>query len=533
MGTDPDEDDPWAFLPTTRPEPIAGGTRRRSGVPDPFATDPEVGAAPEPARVVQDSPTLPESPTRRDQPKQAEPQELGPQPKAPEQASAPDPQAEELSEAVRPTLDHPNKALRSRARPLALALAATSLAGLLTEVVGNSQLITLAGANSLLVLYPLSGLGLLAVALVQFRDLDARARLAMLRNVNLGFAALLGVALLAIAADVGRAAAIALVWLCADQLTFLLPLLIWAAAGDEFNVAEGRRIFGWMIAWTYFGQFLGLAIATVTPPLFDRVGLQLYWLLALDPIICLALGLWLPRALAHAATSAGLREREGMRSALRGAWEFIWGIPAWRALFGASLFALVAGMCVHLTYTMGVGLVLGADAARLQVLFASMNLLALGVAWVISRRGAERLLERLGIPGSLMILPVATVVAAASLAVGSWQESLALLIAGVTIWRIPRMSIDESARRAALTLVPDQRRARVSFLVTLGPIGLGLVISGAVAGLGVALGQFWVGPVIAGFIALAALPFSIATIRRWDDSLLSWRVRRRKVMRHF
>ena len=32
-----------------------------------------------------------------------------------------------------------------------------------------------------------------------------------------------------------------LAWLLADQLNFLLPLLIWSLAGDEFNVAEGRK----------------------------------------------------------------------------------------------------------------------------------------------------------------------------------------------------------------------------------------------------------------------------------------------------
>jgi hypothetical protein len=193
---------------------------------------------------------------------------------------------------------------------------------------------------------------------------------------------------------------------------------------------------------------------------------------------------------------------------------------------------LVAGMSVHLTYTMGVGIVVGDDAGKLQVLFASMNLLALLICWIIARWASEPLLERLGIPGSLLVLPIATIVAGLLLAGGAQGASLALMIAGITVWRIPRLSIDESARRAALTLVPDQRRARVSVLVGLGPLGFGLVASGAVAAIGVATGRFWISSLLAALIAAAALPAGIRCRRRWDDSLLNWRMRRRKVMRH-
>jgi hypothetical protein len=221
-----------------------------------------------------------------------------------------------------------------------------------------------------------------------------------------------------------------------------------------------------------------------------------------------------------------------MGAALRGAVDFVWQIPAWRAFLWASVLSLVAGMSVHLTYTMGVGIVVGDDAGKLQVLFASMNLLALLLCWIIARWASEPILERLGIPGTLLVLPIATVLAGVLLAFGTQAASLALMIAGITVWRVPRLSIDESARRAALTLVPDQRRARVSFLVGLGPMGIGLVASGAVAGIGVATGKFWISSLVAAAIAAAALPAAILCHRRWDDSLLSWRMRRRKVMRH-
>ena len=97
--------------------------------------------------------------------------------------------------------DPPAPQVRARARgeikataagPIAASLArladgagagAGPLAGFLTEMVGASQMITLAGPGVLVVMYPLGGLGLVVLALLQFRFVDQQARLPMLRAV--------------------------------------------------------------------------------------------------------------------------------------------------------------------------------------------------------------------------------------------------------------------------------------------------------------------------------------------------------------
>ena len=121
-----------------------------------------------------------------------------------------------------------------------------------------------------------------------------------------------------------------------------------------------------------------------------------------------------------------------------------------------------------------------------------------------------------------------TVLAGALLAFGIGFRSIPLLALGLGAWFIPRWSVDENARRAALALVPDERRTRVSFIVDLVPISVGLLIAGPLAALGLLAGQLWVIPALGALITIFAIPLALRVRRGWEDSLLNWRLRRRK-----
>ena len=114
------------------------------------------------------------------------------------------------------------------------------------------------------------------------------------------------------------------------------------------------------------------------------------------------------------------------------------------------------------------------------------------------------------------------------LALGAVLESLVIFAIAITLWRIPRWSVDENARRAALALVPDERRTRVSFLVDLLPVAIGLLLSAPLAFIAVVTGLSWITGIIVAVLAAVAIPLSIRVLRGWEDSLLNWRLRRRK-----
>ncbi len=418
--------------------------------------------------------------------------------------------------------------LRRRALPIAVSLAAISVIGLLTEVVASSQMLTLLGPRILLVMFPLGGLGLLLIALAQSRYVDHQARLPMLRAVSLGYAVAFAVAVALIAGSVWPALAVCLVWLLADQLNFLMPLLLWSLAGDEFNVAEGRKIFGWIITWTYAGQILGLIVATFSPPVFSRLDIPLTALLVINPIVCLALALWLPRAMRGSAAARGSEADQTTVQAVRTATDFVWGIPVWRSLLIGSLFTFMSGMTIYLTYSALAERLIPDDAYALQMYLGGVGLAAFAICWVLQATVAERLQERLGIPGILLILPITSVLGGAVLLVATGMSSLALAAVGAALWLIPRWSIDENARRGALSLVPDERRARVSFVVDLIPMVVGLIASAPLALVAILTDQYWIAFAVAIVLALAAIPFLVKVRRGWDDSMLNWRLRRRK-----
>ena len=155
--------------------------------------------------------------------------------------------------------------LKRRAWPMALTVALIAVAGFLTDAVAASQVISIAGPKALIITYPLGGIGLVIAGLLQFKFVDAAERLKVLRIVTLTYALVFIVALVFLQASLVPIVAVVIMWLLADQLNYLVPLLVWSLAGDEFNVAEGRKIFGWIVAWTYGGQVLGMLIAATSP----------------------------------------------------------------------------------------------------------------------------------------------------------------------------------------------------------------------------------------------------------------------------
>lgn len=418
--------------------------------------------------------------------------------------------------------------LKTRAWPIALSLALVSVAGFLTEVVATSHLLSVSGPGALAVVFPLGGLCLVLLGALQFRFIDQKGRLPLLRAVTTGYAAVYAVALVLILASVLESVSTGAVILMGDQLNFLVPLLVWSLAGDEFNVAEGRKIFGWIVSWTYAGQIVGLVLSVVTPGLLSALDLETIWILALAPVAVTFVGLWLPQVLKDSAASSGLHREESAREAVKSAWDFIQGVPVWKAFVVSSVLAFIAGMTAFLSYLGGAERLLGSDPGSLQIHLGSVMLVSFVACLVLQKFAAEKLQDRIGIPGVLLVLPLATVAAGATIAVGIAVDSLLTVLVGVSLWLVPRWSLDENARRGALALVPDERRARVSFLVDLGPVAVGLLLSAPLVAIASAVDLEWAAPAAAAVIAVVAVPWSLRVRRDWDDSLLNWRLRRRK-----
>jgi hypothetical protein len=396
----------------------------------------------------------------------------------PEPAQESVPPSRERGE-LRATVAGPS--LKKRALPTAAALGAMSFTAFLTQITAASQLVTAAGPGWLLGFYALGGVGLLLMGAIQFGFIDQQARLPMIRAVMIGYGLLFGVAVMLSLASPWLLLGVGLLWLLAEQTNYLVPLLVWTLAGDEFNVAEGRKIFA--------------------------------------------------KSLKGTSAAHGLARGESYRESIASAREFVTGVPVWRHLLMGSLFTFIAGMTLFVMYLGGVREIVGDDPATVQRVFGLVGLVACLAGWAFSVLGVGKLLEKWGIPGTLLILPVVTVVGAVLVLFGIASNVLLLVAIGMGIWLAQRWSVDRVARRASLALVPNERRARMYFLLELVPVGVGLIVGAGTAAIGVWVGVSW--PILVAIIivALAAVHQGILVRRGWEESLLNWRLRRRKTNR--
>lgn len=425
----------------------------------------------------------------------------------------------------------PNRRVRWE-RALSWTMAVLGFSGMLADAVAASQLLADNGPNSLAIVWAIGGATLLATAAFQSSRIDRHARLTVLKVLFSAVAVLFVAALVLFATDVTTVVPAGLSWLLADQLNFLLPLLVWALAGDIFSAGDGVTVFPRISRWFLGGQIAGLAVAAASPLAFDAADLDLAWLLVLAVVLCGVVARIVPRRLADASASAGHQRNESVRSAIRNTVELVRDLPAFHWLWRMSLAAMVAGAMVEFLFFREASLHL-ADAGDLQMFYAGISLVGFLLCWVIQSTVTTSLLNRRGIPAVLGIVPIATLVGAlvmfvAVTFVDAAAASSVLAAIGILAWRLPRWSVDSSARQAALATVPDERRARVSFLTELVPWSIGLVLVAVPIVIAEAFDAPWVVAVIAALLGLVGTMLSRRIITTWEDTQLSYKLKRRK-----
>jgi hypothetical protein len=423
--------------------------------------------------------------------------------------------------------------LRGRARPLSWAIAAVFVIGYINEIVAGSRFVSLLGLKAVIIIYPLAGLGLIAVALLQITWIDRLPRDKALSRVTKIYAGGFVIGLILVAIPQTTIIGSGVIWLFADQLNFLLPLIIWTMTSDVFNAGEGRKIYPSITQWQYGGQLTGLAISALAPFLFIPLGIPLPYLLLICPIGLLLIGVLLPRALKDSALSQGHGRDENVVESLKSAWSFVGGVKAFTAMFSTSVAVFTAGMIYKGAFLSNSEVIVN-DPAKLQVIYGLTMIAVFIMCGVLQKFFVTKILERFTIPGSLLLLPIFATACGIFMAwgliggLGIKPQYLPFLIIGIILWWVPRWSIDDVARRTALAVVPNERRARVSFIIDLLPICVGLIAAGLVLGLTYATGLTELAPLIALPFALFAIFPARVMAKEWDKALLSPLLRIRK-----
>ena len=154
------------------------------------------------------------------------------------------------------------------------------------------------------------------------------------------------------------------------------------------------------------------------------------------------------------------------------------------------------------------------------------------IAFIIQGFFASRIIGWLNLKNTFFVLPIAQFVGSI------WMLGIPGVVSAVgaiVMQRLSRDTVDESARKAFFSLVPGERRGRVSLFMDSYVPAVGTIVACGVTGLIIFIGR-WLGIDANFYIYLAAAALA-ALVAGWsiyrmqnvyDSSMLNWRLKRRE-----
>jgi len=410
---------------------------------------------------------------------------------------------------------------------LAIAVGLLGFSGMVTDSVAITQLVGKSSPTALALAFPLGGLGLVLMALVQSRFIDRYARKSVLVSLCFMYAAVFAVMLVLFATNVPTQIPAAMGVILADQMNFMLPVLIWTLASDVFTAGQAVTVYPIISRSLYVGNILGFGVAAALGIVSDRTGFSPAWLLVIPPVFLIAVAVFVPRILHDVTLSEGHGKNESARESIKQSFSLLKDLTAFKWIFGLSLAVMGAGAILEFGF-FDVANQSVRSTGSLQAIYAAVFCGVLIVGLAIQTWVATPLMSRAGIAKALQILPIATLVASIVMVIAGATEQIVVAIVAIAIWRTPRSSIDFVGRQAAMATVPDNQRARFSNLINVVPVGIGFTVLAGPIGISRLADNRWVAPAIAVALALVAVTFGRKVLKTWDNTQLSYRLKRRK-----
>jgi hypothetical protein len=410
---------------------------------------------------------------------------------------------------------------------LAIAVGLLGFSGVVTDSVAVTQLVGDSSPTALALVFPLGGFGLVLMSIFQSRFIDRYARKSVLVSLCVIYATIFAAVLVLFATSAPTKVPAAIGVILADQMSFMLPLLIWTLAGDVFTAGQAVTVYPVITRWLYSGMILGFGVSTVTGIVSDHTGFSPAWLLVAPPVFLLAVAVFVPRILHDATLSEGHGKDESSSESMKASLSLLKDLPAFKWMLGLSFAVMAAGAIIEFGF-FDVANKTVEKTGSLQAIYAAVFCGVLILSWAVQTWLSSPLMNRAGIGKVLQILPVATLLAAGVMVVAGATEKIAVAIVAIALWRTPRGSIDFVGRQAAMATVPDNQRARFSNLVNVVPVGVGFMLVAGPIGLSRLADNAWVAPIVAAVLALLAVLAGVRLVKKWDDTQLSYRLKRRK-----
>lgn len=416
--------------------------------------------------------------------------------------------------------------------PLAFLLAINAMAMEIGSVVAVSGFLSKVGTTELLFVWLIDMGLIILITSLQSLLIDRVSRLKSMYGLIGGLIALYLFIRLLFYLGAPDALNYGLLYLVADQQLLFFPLIFWLLANDNMITAQAKRLFPLIAIGGFVGQIVGLIIAGGSVRLFAWLDVAIVELLFFNAIAYLT-AVFLLRRIKHTRQS-NTQKAEGFRQTLAEGWGFVREVASFRYLM-LSMLAVGLILAIIEFYFLLVSNAAFSTAGDFQIFYSFYRLALIILSILVQSFLTSRLIERLGLRSVFLVLPSAILAGLAAMLASPGLITAAL---GRGLARLPFSTIDESARKAFQSLVPESRRGRVSMFMDSYLYALGTIFAALLLLLIIYTGQALTSTAqaylflgIAASFTLFALWSLIQMRRVYDKSLLNWRLKRQRQKR--
>jgi len=414
---------------------------------------------------------------------------------------------------------------------LGFLLFCNALAQQISNVVAVSGFLSEVGVSQILIVWIVDFLIIALTAGLQSLIVDRYERTTLVKGVTLGFAVVFIALRLMFAFHVPGWINYSLLYLLSDQQWLFFPLIFWVLANDIFDMSQAKRLFPPIASFGFIGTLVGIGISGLSPTLLKQAGIATSEVLNVNVLIYLLAYVIVLSRLNKLKVRKTTQQHETVRETLTEGWAFVREVPSFRFLMIAIVAATIADTIIEFNFLSASDRVF-TDAYSYQQFYSLYRLGTALAAFAMQSLITSRLINKFSLKNIFFILPA--VMAAGLSAVIAFPGIISSVGAMMTM-KLSKDTIDDSARKSFQSLVPEERRGRVSmfmesYLPALGTIAaciiIGLII---LIGPSVAEGRYILGYLVVGLVAALAALWGVFNFRRvYDSSMFNWRLKRRQ-----
>jgi ATP/ADP translocase len=424
---------------------------------------------------------------------------------------------------------------------LGLILFCNAIATQISGIAAVSGFLSEVGVNQILLVWLIGYSLIIVTASGQSLIVDRFGRVPLMQWTCFTFAMIFLVLRLMFTFKVAPAINYSLLYFMSDQQWLFFPLVFWVLGGDLVDVAQTKRLFPAIASIGQIGKIIGIGLAAAAPAILGQVAASTVDVLDINVFVYLLAFVVSSFALKQSQIRPARHQQETIRETLTEGWDFVKKVPAFRFLVLGVLTATLCDTIIEFWFLTVTDVAFPGDSY--QVFYSLYRLGATLGILAIQSAVTSRLIERLTLRNSFLVLPITLMVGFIAILIGAITTNQPIVVAtavgAMVVMRLARDTINESARKSFQTLVPEERRGRVTnfvdnYMIAGGTI-IGCLLTGAIIVGGDILhvtgDQYGLhyGYQAIGLIAAVICIWAIMQMRvTYDASLFNWRLNRRQ-----